>query len=386
MSKANFYYYGTRYVSYLAHEYGPTKLIEWIKRKDGSKRGFVNNFKHVYGFPISKSWDNWIAFEKEFQKENIKKLKENPVSEDELITDKVLGGVSHAYHDKKRNKIYVAVNYPGKIPHIAEIDLDSGKIKRLQDVKGPTLFNVTSLIYDKKNDLLFYTTDNDDKRDLNSYNLRNGKSKLLQEDFRVGDLAFNKVDESIWGVKHMNGVSTLVKIPKFDKENPTKQYSTWKQKYTLSYGSDMFDIDISPDGLNLSAAVTDLNGNQYLNIYDMNSLSKGDKENIKYEEVFNFDVSSPQSFKYSDDGKYLMGSSYYSGVSNIFKVDAKSLEIEILTNAITGYFRPIPLDKQKIFSFKYTSDGFVPVFVKKLDNIEVSGIDFLGNNTVKKYP
>ena len=34
----------------------------------------------------------------------------------------------------------------------------------------------------------------------------------------------------------MNGVSTLVKIPKFDKENPTKQYSTWKQKYTLSYG------------------------------------------------------------------------------------------------------------------------------------------------------
>ena len=386
MSKANFYYYGTRYVSYLAHEYGPTKLIEWIKRKDGSKRGFANNFKHIYGIPISKSWDNWISFEKEFQKENIKKLKENPISEDELITDKVLGGVSHAYHDKKRNKIYVAVNYPGKIPHIAEIDLNSGKIKRLQDVKGPTLFNVTSLIYDEKNDLLFYTTDNDDKRDLNSYNLRNGKSKLLQEDFRVGDLAFNKVDESIWGVKHMNGVSTLVKIPKFDKENPTKQYSTWKQKYTLSYGSDMFDIDISPDGLNLSAAVTDLNGNQYLNIYDMNSLSKGDKENIKFEEVFNFDVSSPQSFKYSDDGKYLMGSSYYSGVSNIFKVDTKSLEIEILTNAITGYFRPIQIDKQRIFSFKYTSDGFIPVFVKNLDNIEVSGIDFLGNNTVKKYP
>ncbi|MAU64030.1 MAG: hypothetical protein CMC38_06805 [Flavobacteriaceae bacterium] len=386
MSKANYYYYGTRFVSYLAHEYGPIKLIEWIKRKDGSKRGFANNFKHIYGIPISKSWNNWIEFEKEFQKNNILKLKENAVSEDELITDKVLGGVSHAFHDKKRDKIYVAVNYPGKIPHIAEIDLKSGKIKRLQDVKGPTLFNVTSLTYDEKNDLLFYTTDNDDKRDLNSYNLKNGKSKLLQEDFRVGDLAFNRSDESIWGVKHMNGVSTLVKIPKYDKENPTKQYSTWEQKYTLAFGSDMFDIDISPDGLNLSAAVTDLNGNQYLNIYEMNSLSKGDKENIKYDEVFNFDVSSPQSFKYSDDGKYLMGSSYYSGVSNIFKVDTKTLEIEILTNAVTGYFRPIPIDDQKIFSFKYTSNGFVPVYVKKLENIEVSGIDFLGNNTVQKYP
>ena len=48
------------------------------------------------------------------------------------------------------------------------------------------------------------------------------------------------------------------------------------------------------------------------------------------EEVFEFDVSSPQSFKYSDDGSYLLGSSCYSGVSNIFKVDASSLDLEIL--------------------------------------------------------
>ena len=34
MSKANSYYYGTRFLSYVAHQYGPTNLIEWIKRKD----------------------------------------------------------------------------------------------------------------------------------------------------------------------------------------------------------------------------------------------------------------------------------------------------------------------------------------------------------------
>ena len=138
-----------------------------------------------------------------FQQKNIQELNKSEVSKDELITNKVLGGVSHAYHNKKRNKIYVAVNYPGKIPHLAELDIESGKIKRLHDVKGPTLFNVTSLAYDEKNDLLFYTTDNDSKRDLNSFNLRTGKSKLLYKDCRIGDLAFNKVDESIWGVKHV---------------------------------------------------------------------------------------------------------------------------------------------------------------------------------------
>ena len=198
MSKANYYYYGTRFVSYLAYKHGPKKLIEWIKRKEGSKRGFASSFKQIYGISISNSWSNWIEFEKEFQNKNIEKIKENKISKDDLITDKVLGGVSFAYHNKERNKIYVAVNYPGKIPHIAELDLKTGKIKRLKDVKGPTLFNVTSLAYDEKNDLLFYTTDNDDKRDLNSYNIKTGQSKLLQKDCRIGDLAFNKVDESLW--------------------------------------------------------------------------------------------------------------------------------------------------------------------------------------------
>ncbi|NNK29190.1 MAG: hypothetical protein HKP06_13220, partial [Flavobacteriaceae bacterium] len=386
MSKANYYYYGTRFVSYLAHEHGPEKLIEWVKRKDGSKRGFATSFKHIYGTPISRSWSNWIEFEKDFQNKNIEQLKESKISKDELITDKELGGVSFAYHDKKRDNIYVAVNYPGKIPHIAELDLKTGTIKRLKDIKGPTLFNVTSLAYDEKNDLLFYTTDNDDQRDLNSYDLKTGRSRLLQKDCRIGDLAFNKADESLWGVKHLNGISTLVKIPRSSAENPTESYATWEQKYTLPYGSDMFDMDISPDGLSLSAAFTDINGNQFLNIYEIDSFDAFDKDNIKFKEVFNFDVSSPQSFKYSADGSYLIGSSYYTGVSNIFKVDTKTLDIEIVTNALTGYFRPVPIDDEKMFAFKYTSNGFAPVYIYNEDNIEVSDIEFLGNKTVEKYP
>ena len=134
--------------------------MEWIKRKDGTKRGFAANFKHVFDINISKAWDNWIQFEKEFQNVNIKSLNESEITEDKRISDKVLGGVSHAFFDKKRNKIYVAVNYPGKVPHLASLDISTGKIKRLTDIKGPALFNVTSLAYDENNDFLFYTTDN----------------------------------------------------------------------------------------------------------------------------------------------------------------------------------------------------------------------------------
>ena len=78
----------------------------------------------------------------------------------------------------------------------------------------------------------------------------------------------------------------------------------------MPYGHDIFDIDVSPDGSKLSAAVADYYGNQYLNIYDIETLDNENKDGIVYNEVFNFEVSSPQSFRYTEDGKYLIGSSF----------------------------------------------------------------------------
>jgi hypothetical protein len=143
--------------------------------------------------------------------------------------------------------------------------------------------------------MLYYSTDNDAWRDLNSYNLKTRKSTLLQKDTRTGDLAFNKSDNSIWGIKHLNGFSTIVRIPVAgDEEHKFKPYSTWEQVYTLPYGQDIFDIDISPDGVLLSAAVSDLSGNQSLLFYPVADLLN---EKFDADTVFNFEVSSPQSFR-----------------------------------------------------------------------------------------
>ena len=57
--------------------------------------------------------------------------------------------------------------------------------------------------------MLYYSTDNDGWRDLNAYNLKTKESSLLQKDVRTGDLAFNRKDQSIWGIKHLNGFSTI---------------------------------------------------------------------------------------------------------------------------------------------------------------------------------
>lgn len=380
--RSNSYLYGTRFMGYLANQYAPEKIIEWAKRNEGSKRSFAQQFKQVFNKPIEEAWDDWIAFENEWQNKNIEILRANPTTEPELITDKVIGSVSLPQYDRLHNKMYVAVNFPGQIPHLASIDLDTGNLEKLKDIKGAALFYVSSLALDPKRNILYYTTDNDAWRDLNSYDLKTGKSKMLQKDFRTGDLAFNQADQSIWGIKHLNGLSTIVKIPKNDPDSQA-EYGSWEQKYTLNYGQDIFDLDVSPDGKKLSAAVTDLRGNQSLILYDIEALENNE---VVQDTIYNFDISSPQSFRFSEDGKYLTGCSYFSGVSNIYRVELSNFDIKPMSNAISGMFRPIIINDEKIFVFNYSSKGFQPAFIKNEIVQKVSSINFLGTETIKKHP
>jgi len=300
------------------------------------------------------------------------------------ITEEAIGSVSYAHYDKLRNSIYVAVNNPGKVPHLASIDLNSGKLNRLTDIKGAALFYVTSLSYDPAGDVLYFSTDNDGWRDLNSYNLKTKETTLLQKDVRTGDLAFNHADQSIWGIKHLNGFSTIVRIPRSgDEEDKHRPYSTWEQIYTFPYGQDIFDIDVSPDGTLLSAAVSDLAGNQALLFYRIADLLN---EQFAADTVFNFAISSPQSFRFTEDGKYMYGSSFYTGVSNIFRVDVATKEIVAMSNSITGLFRPTLIDQDRLFAFNFKSDGFQPVYIPNREVQNVSNISFLGNITVERYP
>lgn len=382
--RSNSYLYGTRFMGYLSYEYGPDKIIDWVKRKGDSKRTFSGQFKKVFGKSLSKSWDEWIEFEKDWQQESADQLKQGELTESTPITENTLGSVSYAYYNEKRNEVYVAVNYPGQVPHLARIDIETGKLHKLLDIKGAALFYVTSLAFDADEEVLYFTTDNDNWRDLNSYDIKTGKTRLLQKDVRTGDLAFDKSDDSIWGIKHLNGYSTITKIPKVNPlEESEVPYSGWQQIYTLPYGRDIFDIDVSPDGKNMSAAVADTRGNQYLLIFDLDKLEEGE---VVADTVFNFDITSPQSFRYTKDGKFLYGTSYYSGVSNIFRVDTESLEIGPYSNALNGYFRPLPLDDEKIFAFEFRSSGFQPVVVPNKATPIENSINYLGTATVNKHP
>jgi len=373
------YLYGTRFVSYLADQYGPETLIEWLKRGPETKASYRAQFKQVYGVGLDVEWKRWIEWEREWQRANLEAIKEYPVTEFEALSDRPLGSVSRAYFDESRRKLITAVNYPGEFAHVTAIDVDTWEVEKIVEVPTPALYYVAALTYDSKTGTVFYTTDNSRQwRDINAVDLDTGKKTTLLKNIRTGDLAFNRADSSIWGVQHHNGLSTLVKI--------APPYQSWEdisQVMTITYGKDLFDIDVSPDGEWLTAAMIEVNGRQRLIRMKINDLLAGSTD---YEVLYEFADNSPANFSYSPDGRYLFGTSYYTGASNVFRYDFEKQEMKAVTNALTGLFRPVPVSDDELIAFHYTSKGFIPVKLANQTLEDINPIRFLGQDIVEKHP
>ena len=373
---ANSYLYGARFFNYLAHQYGPRKLIEWVNYRPGSQRYFAHRFQQVYGTPLAEEWSQWIDFEKSWERANLERVRRNPVTPFRPIIDnKVLGSVSRSFMDSEKGLLYTGLKFPGQLAHIAAIDLESGRIRKICNLKGASTYYVTNMVFDKDQQKIYFVTDNFKYRDLNVVDLETRRQKRLIVDVRTGDLAMNPVNKAIYGVRHQNGISTLVRID--------PPYDDYEALFAFPYGTDLYDLDISPDGQYMTGAMTFVDGNQKLIRFCVNEV---DDYNGDYEELFDFQMNSPASFVYSPDGRYVYGTSYYSGVSNIYRYDFELSDMSIVSNAETGFFRPLPLNGDSLIVFKYTSKGFIPGWIEDKTIENVAAIRFLGQAMYEKYP
>jgi len=370
------YLYGTRFMSYLATLYGPEKLLAWVNRSDSSDAYFGSEFQKLYGIPLDESWTSWIEFEHQWQKANLDSIRKYPVTPERRLTSRGLGSVSRAFYDSARGKLYFAVNYPGRLAHTVAVDRGTGQMTDLCDIPTPALYYVASLAYDDSARQLYYSTHNGyGWRDLNVVDVVSGKSSLLISNGRTGDLAFNRADKSLWGVRHSNGKSSLVRIP--------PPYQSVYEIQTLEYGKDIFDLDISPDGLWLVASSIDVSGRQRLVRLSIPKLMAGSQE---AEMLYEFENNAPENFVYSPDGRYLYGTSYYTGVSNVFRFDFQTRKMEALSNGETGYFRPLQISSDSLLVFTYTGNGFQPVIIPIQVREDLSAVNYLGQEIVDKYP
>ncbi len=375
---ANAYLYGTRFFTWLAYRYSPEKVAAWYRRDEGSKRYWSDQFEHVFGLPIEQAWNGWIAFEKEFQRRNLAEVRKFPITPQRNLAGSAMGAMSRTYYDDSTGILYGGFRYPGVVEHIGAVNTRDGSVRRLADIKRAMNYRVTSFAFDPKSGAAFYTNDNKGYlsfRDVMSVNVGTGEVRTLCENCRVGEIVFNPADESLIGVRHDNGIATLVRLP--------KPYDTWHRIHAFPYGVIPYDLDVSPDGRLLSGSVAEVNGDQYLRVWELGRLLNGDVTPLSW---FSFGQSVPESFTFSPDGRYLYGSSYYTGVSNIFRYEVATGKVDAVSNAETGFFRPVPLADGRLVVLTYTGAGFVPAIIEPRPIEDVSAIKFLGAQLAEAHP
>jgi hypothetical protein len=371
----NSYLYGTRFTSWMADRYGPDAVVRWVGRKAGSRAYYASQFERVTGEPLGRAWREWVDAERAFQRANLDSIRRHPTTGWRDLSQRALGSVSRAFVDTARATVYAGVFHPGTVAHIAAIPLGGGPSRTLHEVRGPALYFVCSLAWDPEGRQLFYTADNNAWRDLCVLDPDTRRSRTLIRDARIGDLAYNRQDRSLWGVRHFNGFSTVVRIP--------PPYREWNQIFTFPYGRDVYDLDISPDGQRIAMSMGEITGRHALKVMPLASFTAGD---TTAHTLFDFGHSIPTSFVFSPDGRFLVGSSYYTGVSNIFRYDLEADSMDIVTNAETGFFRPVPERGDSMVVFRYAAGGFVPARIEARPLSDVSAITFYGQQLVEKRP
>jgi len=372
---ANDYLYGTRFDSYLAMTYGPEKVIAWLKRENGSAGYYATDFERVFGKPLDSAWGDWIDFEHQFQAKNLQSVRQFPLTSTTALTPHGLGSVSRSFYDPSTNSLIAGFRSPGVIANIGQISLKNGSVRQLTYLKGPALYRVTSMAYDEATRKVYFTRDNNDYRDLMEMDLASGSTKELIHDGRAGDIAINPVDHSLWGVRTINGIDSIVRM------NAARD--GWSLVQAFPYGRNVFDLDISPDGQYLAASVGEINGAQRVAVYRLADLVDGAVIEVA---TMKLDPAVPEGAVFSPDNKYLYATAFYTGVSNVYRLDLATGKVDAVSNAATGFFRPLPMKDGSMIVYEYTGEGFRPVRIdpKPLDNL--GNVSFLGTEIANKYP
>ena len=371
----NAYLYGTRFYTWLAYAYGPEKALAWIRRDEGSARYYSDQFQQVFGVPLEQAWNRWIEFEQQFQQTNLAEVRKFPVTPYKTLVEHAVGSVSRTYYEERTGDLFGAFRSPGTVEYVGALNTRNGTVRQLADIKRAMHYRVASFAYDAANGLAFWTNDNVSYRDLLAVDVTTGEQRLLLENARIGEIVVNPTNRALMGVRHADGLATLVLIP--------FPYNAWYAVRTFPYGVVPYDLDISADGRLLSASMAEVNGDQFLRVWKLDDVLRGEFSPIS---EFRFGQSVPESFVFTRDGRYLYGSSYYTGVSNIFRYEVATGHVEAVSNAETGFFRPVPLTDGRLVVLVYTAEGFIPATIDPKPIADASAIKFLGAELVAKYP
>ena len=392
---ANAYLYGTRFVNYLVLKYGYDKLIAFYNRTPESHAFFARQFKEVYGRHLRDVWDEWRAYEVEHQSGNLSTIAQYPTTKLTPLLHTPVGSASPMVFDDSLMVAYAAVNYPGKFAHIERIDLRTGKCKNLHTIDGPMLYQTAYLTLDRKRQRLIWTDRNGSWRGLRTLSLKDGKSQHKKYQ-RISNIAYDNRHDCLYGLLSHEGVTNIVR---YDAD-----LKNMNVMYRFKFGVSVSDLDISHDGTMLAMTVTETNGGQSLIMFRTQDL---DDAKYDYTTLHNFKDSNLTQFRFSEDDSCLVGTSYYTGVANLWEIaindddndnddekisnslilDKKNVgEPQLLSNVRTGLFAPYLKSDGTIYAYEFTPDGMLPVQLQRKVLTDCNAISLLGQKAYEAHP
>ena len=132
--------------------------------------------------------------------------------------------------------------------------------------------------------------------------------------------------------------------------------------YAFPFGVSVFDTDISHDGKWLSLTSQGDNGEHTLLLFNTEELAKAIFKPVK---LITWKDSNLGQFRFSLDDKYLIGSSYYTGVSNLWQINLETREMEMLSNTDIGLFAPLEITPGQLLALQFKRDGLQPVLLSR---------------------
>jgi len=371
-----FYIYGSRFASYLALKYGTEKLYQWFRTEpDEFYQKFASKFYDIYMIDMVDAWNEFISFERNFQKSNIQKLKSYPQTEVRRLSDDNFGWITQPYLDKSGNNIFFGFHRSHQLAEIQKYNLQYKISENIATLPTPSMLQISSTAYDKNLGLFFFTTNNNQLyRDLWVLDTEKEDRKLLFKDSRVGSLTISPATHELWGIEHSaSAVSLVYSIYPYVKLETLLQFDI---------GDEIQQLSVSPSGKFLAAVLHQSSGDQKIILMDVDVIKSG--KDIKYDILSN--NGSPENISWSADEQFIFWNAYTSGVSNIYRLHIPNLKVEVLTHTLRGLFRPMYVSQDSIFTFEFTSEGFIPVMIANKPAEYVPAISYLGQLILDKYP
>ncbi len=379
LTETLFYLYGARFAAYLSIKYDSQKLLNWFKISSSDfYKNFTNKFEDVFNTDFDDAWDEFIEYEKQFQKKNIEKLNSSKTTYVKRITSESFGFVTQPHYDPVSESVIFGYHHPDNLSSIQKLDLRSYLYTDIHTLPTPSQYQVASTAFDCKTGLLFFTTNNNQLyRDVWALDTETDETKILFEDSRIGHLTVSPKTHELWGIKHSGGKAAIIYSP--------YPYNILEQVKEFSVGDEIQQLAINPSGRYLAATLLRSNGEQSIILINCDSLLKGS--------IFQFSYvtsnGSPENPSWSLDSKYLFWNSYANGISNIFRISLGDALLEnkniiALSHTLRGLFKPIQIGADSLFAFEFTTEGLIPVIIEDKPAGVLPAIEYLGQEVIKK--